>query len=168
MASPGSPEAALNSHEAAALKPSAAIPRIAENSVPSQQGNQIILAAEAGRANSADGLPAMHITGAESTTKTLANVGTTEAIAGGTGAAAGAAGFGAVGKYIGSLAELVMKSPEGAASISDTMAFDLAKAGALRGGLAGLAIGALAIGSYEVLKQSAEHPDRAPDMATLI
>jgi hypothetical protein len=168
MASPGPPEATFNSHEAQALKPSISIPKLSEYSVPSQQGNSVIHTAEASRANSVDGLPSMHIAGADSTTTALKNLGTTEALTGGTGAVAGAAAYGLVGKVFGSIAELVFKAAPGASlSLSDELALNMAKTGAAEGGLIGLAAGALAFGCYEVLKQSAEHPDRAPDLAVL-
>jgi hypothetical protein len=77
--------------------------------------------------------------------------------------------MGTLGKAVGSFAEIFFWTPAGAASsISNTMAFDMGRKGRRRWRLVGLAVGAAAFGAYEVLKQSYEHPDRAPDLAALI
>lgn len=85
----------------------------------------------------------------------------------------GAVGYGAfgaaVGKYLGSFVDLVVKPASPTAfKVSTEMTIGAARAGALRGGLAGIALGAVVLGGYEILKQSAEHPDRAPDPRFLI
>ena len=166
MASPNRIEAAPSHLEGAGIKDHSAA--VADHAVPSLAGNQIIKEAERQGAGRAD-LPPLQIHNSDDHSSTAANFAKTEAVTGTAGAIGGATWTGVAMKAYGSLAELVLKPAESATlSVSNEMALDGIKFGASRGGLVGLAVGALAFGAYEVLKQSSEHPDRAPDLAALI
>lgn len=78
-------------------------------------------------------------------------------IGGAVGASVGATGGFAIGSFAKALMPKVFSE-----GVGETTA-KLALSGLARGGLWGAAAAGLGVLSYEIVKQSAEHPDRAPD-----